>query len=304
MSEKNNSIAYVDAGITVLLWSSAFPAVKYVLNWFSPGSLMLFRFLVASATLICVMLVKKARLPAKEDIPYAMAGGAIGIFGYMLFFNMGTDMVKSGISSFIIATAPIFSMLLSAVFLKEKLTLRYAAGICVSAAGLLLIAVGQVRETALNFGILLLLAAAVFTSCYNIIQRKISYKYTPIECTSYSIVFATALMLVFSPELARDLPKAPILADLIIVYLGVCPAALAYLLWNYALGKAKKVTNVTDFLYLTPFLATSLSYIFLREALSALSFAGGAAIIAGMIIANSNTKNPKGQSLDPVEDAA
>lgn len=285
-TEKSGSVAYIYAGIAVILWASAFSGVKYALNWYSPGAIMLLRFSVASVTLLIIAAAKKARLPAREDLPYILLAGAIGIFGYMMFFNIGTNMVKSGISSFIIAAAPIITMLLSVVFLKEKLRPLSIVGVAISACGLILIAVSQVREVSLNFGILILLAASAFTSFYNIIQRKISYKYTPIECTAYPIFFATLLMLVFSGELIRDFPKAPPLASGVIIFMGVFPAALAYLFWNYAIGKAEKVINVSNFLYLVPFVATALGFFFLGEVLPPLAIVGGVTIIAGMVLAN------------------
>lgn len=247
---------------------------------------MLFRFIVASAVLCLYGAVKKIGLPDKRDIPMILLSGLVGVFCYMWLFNTGTSMVKSGIAGFIIASSPVFTLLLSVLFLKEKSTPRMWAGVLISLVGLGIIAYSQVEGVSLNFGTLLLLGAAVSTSVYNITQRSLLKKYKPIQAITYCLVSATVLMLVFIPKLAAELPNAPLSANLVILYLGVFPAALAYLLWSVALSKAEKTVHATVFLYLSPFMTLVFSYIFLGEVIPLLAFAGGLVIVLGMVLSS------------------
>lgn len=285
-SKQRKAHIYLAAGFTIFLWASAFPAVKYSLEFFSPESIMLFRFLVASLTLAVIAAVKKAKLPEKRDLPLFAAGGFAGIFLYMWLFNTGTNMVASGVSSFVIASAPVFTALLSLLILKEKVKPACWAGVFISFLGLILIAVSQTSGFSINLGVLLLIGAALATSFHNIIQRQILKKYTPLEATSYSMFFATLFMLVFLPGLLREVPKAGPIPNMVIVYLGIFPAALAYLSWGYALSKSEKTAHVTMFLYLTPFVATIIAFFWLGETLSFLSLLGGVVIISGMVLSN------------------
>ncbi len=280
----DNTKTFIGAMITVILWASAFPAVKASLVYYSAESIMLFRFLVACATLTVLAVVKKMKRPKVKDMPLFALGGFIGIFLYMWLFNTGTKFVASGVSSFVIASSPVFTAIFCWILLKEKMRAWGYVGIFISFLGLVLIMVSQTTGFALNFGVLLLIGAAVSTSFYSIIQRRILQSYTALEATTYSVYAATLFMLVFLPGFLRELPSAPMAINWIIAYMGVFPAALAYLSWNYALSKATKTASVTMFLYLVPFAASLMAYIWLHETFALLSFIGGVVIIAGMVV--------------------
>jgi len=287
MNEKQQTARLTVAALaTVFLWASAFPAVKYLLDYYSAQSIMLLRFLVASLTLGVVAVIKKARLPQKKDLPLFALGGFLGIFLYMWLFNAGTNMVPSGVSSFLIASAPVYTTLLSVFVLKEKVKLFCWVGILVSLCGVVLIAASQMSGFVMNMGVVMLTGASLATSLYVIIQRQLMKRYTPLEATAYPIFIGTLCMLVFLPGLMRDVPNTPLEINLIPVYLGVFPAAIAYLCWSYALSKAKNTANVTMFLYLVPFVATLIAFLWLKETVSPIAFAGGLVVILGMAISN------------------
>ena len=279
-------IPYIVAGLVVFFWASAFPAVRYTLQYYSPEALMLFRFIVASVVLIIYCAWKKVPLPKKRDIPLFIASGFVGIFVYMWTFTAGTAFVSAGISSFIIATSPIFTLILAIFFLKEETTLIMWIGVFVSFAGLTIISFTQVVDMQLNVGVILLLGASIATSLYTIIQKYLLEKYTSMQASAYSVIIGTLGMFIFFPLLVEEFPQAPLSANLIIIYLGIFPAALAYFFWSLALSKAKKTIYVTSFLYLIPFVSILLAYLWLGEEMPFLALLGGVIIIAGMVLTN------------------
>ena len=277
---------YVASGATVIIWSSSFPAVKYVLDYYSPGALMLFRFLIASALLMGYCVIKKVPPPHKKALPLFIMSGFIGLFLYMWTFNTGADMVISGISSFIISSAPVYTLILSVIFLKEKAGLMTWAGVIISFLGLAAISATEITDMQLNIGIWILLIAALTTSIYNIFQKMILRKYSVMQATAYPIAFGTLFMLIFLPEFLYEFPEAPMRANVIVIYLAVFPAALAYFLWGYALAAVEKVIYVTSFLYLTPFLSSVLGFFWLGETMPALAILGGVVVVVGMVVTN------------------
>ena len=281
-----NGRKYAAAAGTVLLWSSAFPAVRFCMKYYSPEALMLFRFLVASVFLLGYNGIKKVKPPDVKDLPMFAAAGFFGIFLYMWAFNTGTNMVNSGISGFIIASAPVFTLILSIIFLKEKAKPLVWVGVLISFAGIVIIGSTQIIDTQLNTGVWLLVAAAVLTSIFNIIQRNILRKYSAMQSVTYSITFATLFMCFFFPNLIREFAYAPLSVNIAVVYLGLFPAALAYLMWSYALSKTDKTVHVTSFLYLTPFLASVIAFLWLGETMPGFAVLGGIVIISGMVLTN------------------
>ncbi|MCL2828596.1 MAG: DMT family transporter [Oscillospiraceae bacterium] len=271
---------------TAFLWASAFPAVKYLLDYYSAESIMLLRFFIASLTLLIVAVVKKVKLPERKDLPLFALGGFVGIFLYAWLFITGTDAVPSGVSSFLIASAPVFTALLSVSILKEKVRLFSWIGMAVSLCGLLIITASQMSGFTMNMGVVLLVGASIATSVYTIVQRRLTKKYTPLEATVYTVCFGTLFMSVFLPGLLREMPGVPLMVNLIPVYLGAFPAAIAYLLWAYALSKARSTAHVTMSLYLIPFLATLFAFLWLNERISPSAFLGGIVIILGMFLSS------------------
>jgi len=279
-------LPYIAVAATALLWSSAFPAVRDVLNYYSPEALMLLRFLIASAVFLLYCVVRKVPPPDKRDLPIFIGSGLTGLFLYMWAFNTGTSMVYSGISGFIIAAAPVLTLIMSVIFLKEKAGPVIWLGVLISFGGIVIIATTQVTDMQLNFGIVLLLAAAFLTSAYNIIQKQILKKYSVIQATAYTVIIGTLFMFIFFPHLIRDFPQATMRVNLLVVYLALFPAALAYFLWAYALSKMEKTVHATSFMYPIPFLASVFAFFWLGERLPPLAIVGGIVVVVGMIITN------------------
>ncbi|WP_456477213.1 EamA family transporter [Oceanithermus sp.] len=70
-----------------------------------------------------------------------------------------------------------------------------------------------------------------------------------------------------------------------VIYLGLGPAALAYVLWTYALSRLP-ASRVTSFLYLSPALAIVIAWLWLGEWPSALSLVGGGIAVLGVLVTN------------------
>ena len=247
---------------------------------------MLFRFVFASATMIILGIIKKIRLPKMRELPKLLGGGFVGIFLYMWFINTAMVTVESGITSFIIASSPVFTIILSRILLGEKMKLICWAGVLVSFCGLVVIMLSGTSTFSFSLGVLLVLFAAIATSFYNIIQRNLFKTFTALEVTTYCVLAATLFMLIYLPDLIRELPGSGLTQNLSVAYLGIFPAAIAYFTWSYALSKAEKTTHVTVFLYLMPFITSVLAYFWRGETLTIWSLFGGVVIIGGMIMAN------------------
>ncbi|WP_128896076.1 DMT family transporter [Longirhabdus pacifica] len=272
-------------GITVLLWSSAFVGIRASLEDYSPQHLALIRFSIASIIFIVISFFKKISIPEKKDMFRIFLSGFIGIAMYNFALNYGEQRIEAGVASFLVNTVPLFSALFSMYFLREKFSFYQWIGFMISFCGVLFIVIRPETNFSIGFSIFVLLFAAMTQAIMFTIQKPLTKRYSPFECTAYAIWSGTFVMVWFGAGLVNEIQEASMFNTLIIVYLGVFPAAIAYFLWAYVLSKLS-VSIATTFLYLVPVGATLIAWSWLNELPTRLSIVGCLLVIAGVIIVN------------------
>src|ERR1019366_8327844 len=168
---------------------------------YSPANLAVLRFLVASSVLAIYAGIAHFRRPELRDIPGLAFTGAIGITFYNLALNYGDPRVTAGAASLLIASVPIWTALAARLWLHEKLTALGWCGVFVSFAGVALISSGEGEGIHLSSQALIILAAAVTSALYMILQKHYLGRYSALEFTAYTIWFGTALTLPFGSGL-------------------------------------------------------------------------------------------------------
>jgi drug/metabolite transporter (DMT)-like permease len=270
---------------TLLVWASAFAGIRAGLRGYSPANLAILRFLVASMVLAIYAGIVHFRRPEWRDIPGLVLTGAIGIAFYNLALNYGETRVTAGAASMLIASAPIWTALAARFWLHEKLTFVGWCGVFVSFVGVALISSGEGEGVRLSPKAVIIVAAAVASALYMILQKHYLGRYSALEFTAYSIWFGTLLMLPFGSGLMRTVRDAPASATLAVIYLGIFPGALAYVGWSYVLshGSAGRTSTL---LYVIPVFAIGIGWLWLGEVPRLLTFAGGAVALAGVVMVN------------------
>ena len=288
------------AGV-LLLWASAFAGIRAGMrltpagmpgaDGYGPGQLALLRFGTASIVLALYALATRMRMPERKDLPVIALSGFLGISVYHVALNFGEVTVQAGAASLLISAGPVFTALLSAVFLRERLTRTGWGGILVAFTGVALIALSSGPGLRFPPGALLILLSAAVAAIYSILSKRSFKRHTALEFTCYSIWAGTLPMLVFLPGLARQLPVAAPTATLAVVYLGIFPGAIAYVLWNLALSRMP-ASLLSSFLYLSPVLASFIAWVWLGELPTLLTLLGGAIAILGVILVQTKGYRP------------
>jgi drug/metabolite transporter (DMT)-like permease len=271
--------------VTIFFWGISPPGIRAALAAYSPGHVALLRFLAASLTLAVYAGLVRMRLPARRDLAGLMFVGLFGTTFYHVFLNFGLVTVHAGAASLLINTAPVFTALLATFLLGERMRAWGWAGMFVSLVGAALVTLGQGKELRFEPGALLLMAGAVAWSLNIVLQKPFLGRYSALEVTSYAIWFGTFFLLVFLPGLPDAVRRAPVGMTLFVIYLGVIPIAVAYVLWAYVLARMT-ASRAAGFLYLIPVIVFIAAWVGLGERPTSGTLVGGVVIIAGVTMVN------------------
>ncbi len=287
--------------VAVVMWGSTFPAIKIALGEIQPITLGLFRAVFGSIpiAIFTLLVIGKERTfrPVKEDF-FPMVGIALTQYYLPLVFqNVGMTLMApetaASMSSLLQATAPIFTIFLSALFLGEHIGKKKAFGTAVALSGTLLLVTrgGVVLRGASLIGNLMLLCSAVFYAFSGILVKKALDDHHPLTIISASLFMAVILFLptTFILEDPSRIVSIPISAWALAVYLGLFANGIVLILWYYIL-RGKELSKQILFVYLIPFFGIIFSYLFANETLSVETFIFGAIILIGITIAQYERK--------------
>jgi len=268
--------------LTIIFWASAFVAIRVALTSYPPAHLAVLRYLIASFLLFLVAIFKPIKKPELKDYPGIFLTGFLGITVYHLALNYGELYITASSASFIINAVPILTALLAIIFLNEKLKKYGWVGMTISFIGVTLIILGEGEEFKFNNGGLLVLLASVSQGAFFVLQKPYLKKYHPLDFSTYIIWAGTLFLLILIPGLGNTIQTASLLDTLSVMYLGVFPAVVAYVLFAYVLSKSSAVKS-TSFLFLIPVVTIIISWVWLNEFPTFISLIGGLIATLGVV---------------------
>ena len=275
----------VGAGlIAVCLWGLAPVATRSLVSELAPLPLLALRQLLAAGVLLPWAVPALRRIDAR-DLPRLITAGLLGMVGYNLPVTVGLQWLPASSAGLLLATEPVWVLVIGLVFLGERAGLRFLAGTGVALAGVAVIA----GPAALSPGIgsravagaaLILLATLAFGG-YTVVLRPLSEEYGPVSATAASSVAGAAPYLALVGTIWPARLSQPAWAEVLFLALGSTVAGM--LLWNRAIVRGGS-TRISRLLYLEPVVSVLGAMVFLGERATAAVLAGGVLVIAGVLV--------------------
>jgi drug/metabolite transporter (DMT)-like permease len=276
--------ALVAAGATVLLWASAFVAIRSAGDEFSPGALALGRLTCGSVVLGLVCWARREGWPQRAAWPGIAISGVLWFGVYMVALNWGEQKVDAGTAAMVVSLGPVVIALVSAWLLREGLPGTLLAGLAVSFAGVIVVGT-TTSETGRSSlaGVMLCLVAALSFAVAVVAQKPALRYASALQATTFGAIIGGVACLPCAGQLVSEVGSAPLSATLKVCYLGVFPTAIGFTTWAYALARtpAGRMGATT---YLVPALTVLMSWALLGQVPGWLAVAGGALCLAGVFI--------------------
>jgi drug/metabolite transporter (DMT)-like permease len=278
-------LPWTAACVTVVLWASAFVAIRHVGGDFSPGALTLGRLLIGSLVLGGVLATQSPRWPTRQEWPRLLVCG-IAWFGiYNIALNAAERRIDAGTAAMLVNVGPILIAVLAGWLLGEGFPRQLLVGSVVAFAGVVVIGTAtSSHERSDTSGVLLCVLAAIAYSIAVVTQKPLLATLPALEVTWVACTIGAIACLPFLPQLVHETAHAHSSAIGWVVYLGALPTALAFTTWAYALARttAGRLGATT---YLVPPLTILLGWALLGESPAGLAFVGGALCLVGVYLA-------------------
>ncbi|KPB04822.1 DMT family transporter [Bacillus sp. CHD6a] len=279
------------ATMAISFWGISFVSTKAVLYKLDPFTLLVMRFGIGALFLFLLLLLTRERFYISiKYVPHLIVLGVLGVFVHQVLQATALLTIDASSAGWLISFSPIFTVLLSMIFLHEKMTFSKAIGMILSVLGVLLITSarnGQTLSLTINLGFLLMILSTLNWAIYSILLKGLRIPYPALVVTFYMSLVGFVLT---TPFLVRNkgwetLKLLSLNEWAHLVFLGIFVSGIAYWYW----GKAHEVmaaSKVSMFLYLEPLSTLLAAVVILHEKILIHGVLGGIIIIVGVIIVN------------------
>lgn len=281
------------AFIAAILFGASVVAVRVAVQDIPPLTLAILRFGQGGFLLLLLLLIWARDLLriGWRDVPYLVLLGVIFFTIFPVTFNTGLRLTEASRGALMLATMPLWSVLLARMATGEHLRFRQICGVLLAFAG-----VGVVfAERGLTFvgtslslaGDALMLVTAICGAVYGVLAKRMLTRYRALSVTAYTMMFGTLLLMPFTFLEDPSSALARMRSDtvMLVLFLGIFGGAIGYFLWTFALTRLSP-TQVAVYINLNPMIATLLGVTLLAEKLTGIFVAGFAAVLAGVLLVN------------------
>ena len=252
----------------------------------SPTTIVVVRNLGGAVLLSAIFAVKDPGVfrVRREHLKYFLGTGIVSVVLFTCCYFTCQRVCSLAVASILLYTAPSFVVVLSAILWKEPITKRKLLALALTLLGCACVCgvfAGDLSITPV--GVLLGLGAGFFYALYSIFGRYALAHYDSMTVTVWTFLFAgpASLVLVKPAELrmAFSAPLSWVMAVCLVVFSTVLP----YLFYTKGLSKVESGA-ASIMASLEPVVASLVGIAVFHEPMTALTAAGIALVLSGVVI--------------------
>lgn len=293
---QSKSIAYIAAFLVAIIYGVNYTIAKDVMpTYIKPFGFIVLRVFGATILFWFLSLFLTRQKIERSDFFRIFLAAVFGVCLNMLAFFKGLSLTSPINASVIMVTSPIIVLILSAIILKERITIIKLSGILIGLIGaVILIVYGQSITPGDNpfYGNMLIFLNATSYGLYLVIVKKLTQKYNAISLIKWLYLFGLILVIPFgfSEVIEINWQSIPTNIYFNIGFVVIFTTFFAYLLNLFALTKLKP-TTLSAFIYLQPLIASAYALAAQKDSLNAIKIIAAILIFTGVyLVTKSNVK--------------
>ena len=250
------------------------------------------RLVTAGIIFSLILLIKdpKGFKIQVRDIPLFLALGLVSILFFTCCYFTAIRLMTMSTAAILLYTSPIWVMVLSVIFLKEKITSRKVIALILAFAGCILVS-GFGGKVTLP-GVLAGLGSGLGYGLYSIFGTFALRKYKPLTVTCYTFLIAGACsVLVSDPsDLFSKIAgagSAPAFAGFVLLT-AVVTAVIPFLLYTIGLNKTT-ASKAAVLATVEPAAATLFGFFVMKESLGLIAVCGIVLVFAAIFVLSFRT---------------
>ena len=271
-------------------WGTTYLAIRVAIETLPPFMMAGTRFLTAGTILYIIQRMKGARKPTLSEWKVSFVVGGLLLFVGNGLVTLAERDVPSGITSLVVATVPLWIMLISA-FVRggKKPSLGVVVGIVIGMMGIVLLVMstsGLGGEIPLiGFGMLLI--ATLAWSIGSVYSKFKSHHESPFMATAMQMLAGGILLhllsLITREAWSLDVADISMRSVLALMYLVAFGSLVGYNSYIWLLAHADP-TWVATYAFVNPVVAVFLGWLILSEKVTGMTIVSAAVILAGVVL--------------------
>jgi drug/metabolite transporter (DMT)-like permease len=277
-------IDYLLLVILALIWASAFFNIKIATYSFGPITIAFLRVFFGAIPVLILCYYKNIKIEAfSKDWHWFAMIGFINLVAPFFLIAYGVKSVQSNLAAILMSTTPLSSTVLGHFYTKnEKFNFIKTFGILIGFSGIVYLFSDNLLIDENNFlsALLILLGS----TCYvigGVLTLKISKKKNE-NVTGSILIWAIIILIPLVSLVEQPWNETPRLDSTIsVIYLGLVSTGIAWLL-RFRILVNNGLIFQSQVSYLIPIFGTILSYIFLKELITAKTLVSLIAVVIGI----------------------
>ena len=299
MKNRLSSLSTIDLllVLVVMIWGVNFIVVKIAVTQMNPLTFNCLRTILGSGFLILLSLLKgrNSRL-SRAMLLRLLAIGIVGNGIYQILYILGIYMTLAGVTSLILASTPIFVLILDSILHVEKISYREWVGVACSFVGIILMihieTLGTVGSSVL-IGDLLILVGTFCWASYIVLSKPILSTVSPLNFVTYTVLFGSPIVILSAAPslLTFNIHAVTLETWLAIGYSGILSLGVAYVIWYLSVQRIGTARTAV-YQNLVPIIAVVIAAKVLGEQMQSRQLLGGAMILLGIYLTRVSRDEP------------